>query len=129
MGYFFSRAIQGIIIPLGSLATTMLSRRLLATQVSVPTLLIHGSEDDIAYPSGSEKMKGLLTGCSGVDLQVQYYSIPYYISMYFVGSACTRTIIPFVCQRVPYAMAVIYCTEMFSIAPSQCKYQHPYNQS
>lgn len=39
-------------------------------QVSVPTFLMHGAADDIAYPSGSEEMKSLLTSSSDVELQV-----------------------------------------------------------
>ena len=31
---------------------------------------MHGADDDIAYPSGSEEMKSLLTSSSDVDLQV-----------------------------------------------------------
>lgn len=40
-------------------------------QVSVPTLLVHGSEDDIAYAKGSEEMKGLLIGSPSVKLEVE----------------------------------------------------------
>eukprot|EP00752_Nemacystus_decipiens_P012404 g10991.t1 len=41
-----------------------------ADKVTVPTHLMHGADDDIAYPSGSEEMKSLLTSSSDVDLQV-----------------------------------------------------------
>ena len=36
----------------------------------MPTHLMHGGDDDIAYVSGSEEMKSLLTSCSDVELQV-----------------------------------------------------------
>ncbi|CAN0135207.1 unnamed protein product [Ectocarpus sp. 6 AP-2014] len=41
-----------------------------ACKVSVPVLLIHGGDDDMAYPSGAEEMKSLLTGSSSVNLEV-----------------------------------------------------------
>eukprot|EP00904_Undaria_pinnatifida_P006210 jgi/Undpi1/2719/HiC_scaffold_14.g06097.m1 len=41
-----------------------------ASKVTVPTLLVHGAEDDIAYPKGSESMKELLTSSTNVDCQV-----------------------------------------------------------
>lgn len=40
-------------------------------KVSVPTHMIHGAEDDIAYTSGSEEMKSLLAASSDVELQVR----------------------------------------------------------
>lgn len=42
----------------------------LCEQVTVPTLLVHGADDDIAYSTGSEQMSKLLTGCSNVDVEV-----------------------------------------------------------
>ncbi|CAM9819460.1 unnamed protein product, partial [Hapterophycus canaliculatus] len=41
-----------------------------ASKVSVPTFLLHGADDDIAYPSGSEEMKTLMTASSSVDILV-----------------------------------------------------------
>ncbi|CAM9220455.1 unnamed protein product [Scytosiphon promiscuus] len=42
-----------------------------ASKVSLPALLLHGADDDIAYPSGSEEMKNLLLSASdSVDLVV-----------------------------------------------------------
>ncbi|CAM9792654.1 unnamed protein product [Pylaiella littoralis] len=41
-----------------------------ASKISVPALLIHGGDDDIACPSGSVEMKSLLTASSAVDLKV-----------------------------------------------------------
>ena len=38
----------------------------------MPTLLVHGAEDDIAYPKGSEDMKELLTSCTAADCQVRF---------------------------------------------------------
>lgn len=40
-------------------------------QLRVPTRLIHGGKDDIAYPKGSEQMMDLLKSCPDKELKVR----------------------------------------------------------
>lgn len=39
-------------------------------QIKVPTMIIHGEKDDIAYPQGSRELEGLLSSSTSKRLKV-----------------------------------------------------------
>ncbi|CAM9543415.1 unnamed protein product [Ascophyllum nodosum] len=41
-----------------------------AHKITVPTLIMHGADDQIAYLSGSEQLRDMLTGCEDVRMEV-----------------------------------------------------------